>query len=70
MCDQYAHAWKVCLAETPPETLIEPTHSIVGVRRTLPIGNAVEEVSVICTLLPHAFHLTATWLKVAKVLLP
>lgn len=68
MCDQNADAWEVCLAEAPPEALIEPTHSIVCVRRTLSVRDSVEEVSIICALLPHAFHLAAAWLEVPEVL--
>ena len=68
MCDQNADAWKVCLTEAPPEALIEPTHSIVCIRRAFSVGNAVKEVSVICALLPHTFHLATAWLEVTEVL--
>ena len=60
---------KVVLAKLPPKTLVETTNSIVGIGGTLSVGDAVEEVAVVGPLLPHAFHLGAAWLEVAKVLL-
>ena len=69
MCDQYANAREVRLAEASPEALVEATHSIVRIRRALSVGYTVEEVSVVCSLLPHTFHLTTAWLEVAEVLL-
>lgn len=69
MCDQNAHAWKVVVLERSPQTLIEATDTIVRVCRTLAIRYAVEEVSIVGSLLPHALHLGGTWLEVAKVLL-
>lgn len=68
MCDQHAHAGKVLLAKASPQALIEPAHSVVRIRRTLAVRNAVEEVSVVRPLLPHALHFAATWLEIAKVL--
>jgi hypothetical protein len=53
----------------PPKTLVETTNSIVGIGGTLSVGDAVKEVAVVGSLLPHAFHLVAAWLEVAKVLL-
>ena len=70
MRDQHAHAWKVLLAKASPQALIEPTHSVVRIRRTLAIRNTIEEVSVVRPLLPHALHLATTWLEIAKVLFP
>ena len=69
MCDQDAHAGKVVIAKGSPQALIEATDSVVGIGRALPIRDAVEEVAVVCPLLPHALHFEGAWLEVAKVLL-
>lgn len=69
MGDQHAHAWKIGLAELSPHALIEAAHTVVGVGGTFSIGDSVEEVAVVGSLLPHALHLGGAWLEVAKVLL-
>ena len=43
--------------------------AIVGVGGTFAVRDAVEEVAIISTFRPHAFHLGAAGLEVAKVLL-
>lgn len=53
----------------PPQALVEAAHSVVGVGCALAVGDPVEEVAVVGALLPHAFHLGATWLEVAEILL-
>ena len=67
--DQHADARKVILAKLPPQALVEATNAIVGIGGALAVGDAVEEVAVVGSLLPHALHLGAAGLKVAKVLL-
>lgn len=66
--DQHAHAWKVRLAELSPHALVETAHTVVGVGGAFSVGDSVEEVAVVGSLLPHALHLGGTWLKVAKIL--
>jgi hypothetical protein len=70
VCDEHAYAWKVLLAKASPQALVESTHSVVRICRTFAIRDAVEEVSVVRSLLPHALHLATTWLEIAKVLFP
>lgn len=67
--DEDADAGEVVLAELAPQTLVEAADAVVGVSGAFAVGDAVEEVAVVGTLLPHAFHLGATWLEVTKVLL-
>lgn len=69
MGDEDADAGKVVLAKLPPQALVEAANTIVGIGSTLAIGNAVEEVTIVGAFLPHALHLSAAGLKVAKVLL-
>jgi hypothetical protein len=66
---QYTHAGKVVLAELTPETFVEATHSVVCISGALAVGDAVEEVAVVGSLLPHTLHLSTARLEVAKVLL-
>lgn len=63
------HAGEVVLAKLPPETLVEATDTVVGVGSTLAVGYPVEEVAIVCALLPHPLHLSGTWLEVSKILL-
>ena len=67
--DEDAHAGKVVLAKLTPQALVEAADAVVGVGGALAVGDPVEEVAVVGALLPHAFHLGAAWLEVAKVLL-
>lgn len=67
--DEDADAGEVVFPEQPPQGLIEAADPVVGIRSRLPVGDPVEEVPVVCPLLPHALHLGGTWLEVAKVLL-
>lgn len=64
-----ADAWEVFLTKLPPQALVEAADTVVSVRSALPVRDAVEEVAVVCSFLPHAFHLSTAWLEVAKVLL-
>ena len=66
---QHADARKVVLAKLPPQTLVEAADAVVGIGSTLAIGDPVEKVAVVGAFLPHALHLGAAWLEVAKVLL-
>ena len=66
---QYADAGKVVLAKLAPQALVEAADAVIGVGGALAVGNAVEEVAVVGALLPHALHLGAAGLEVAKVLL-
>lgn len=68
MRDKHAYTRKIRLTKAPPQTLIKPTDTIIRISGTLSIRNAVEEVSIIRPLLPHALHLVAAWLEIAKVL--
>lgn len=68
MCDQHTDTREVGLSKAPPQALIKSTDTIVRIRRTFSIWNAVEEVTIIRSFLPHAFHLSAAWLEIAKVL--
>lgn len=67
---QDADAGKVLLAEESPQRFVEPADPVVGVCRRLAVGNAVEEVAVVRSLHPHAFHLCGAWLEISKVLFP
>lgn len=67
--DKHTHTWEVGLVEIPPQALVKTTDSVVCVGGALSIGYTIEEVTVICPLLPHSFHLGRTRLEVAKVLL-
>ena len=69
MCDQHAHAGEVWLAKLPPHALVKTADSVVGVGSALAIRDAVEEVAIIGSFLPHALHFSRTWLKVAEILL-
>ena len=69
MRHQYQHARKLLVSKLPPQTLIEPTDTIIRIRGTLSIRYTIEKVSIICTLSPHTFHLRTARLKVAKILL-
>lgn len=66
--NQDADTGKVVVLEGSPQALVEATDTIVRVCRALAIRYAVEEVTIVGPLLPHALHLGGTWLKVAKVL--
>jgi hypothetical protein len=66
---KYANARKVILAKLAPQTLVEAADPIIGIGSALAVGNPVEEVAVVGALLPHALHLGAARLEVAKVLL-
>ena len=68
MCNQDTHTRKVVVAKRSPQALIEATDSVVRICRTLAIWYAVEEVTVVCPLLPHSLHFGRAWLEVAKVL--
>jgi hypothetical protein len=68
MRDEYAYTGKIVLIETTPKRIIETRNPIVGVSSTLAVWYAVEEVSVVCPLLPHAFHLCSAWLEISEVL--
>lgn len=61
-------AGKVFLAELAPQALVEARDTVVGVSGALTVGDAVEEVAVVGTFLPHALHLGAARLEVAKIL--
>lgn len=67
--DKHADTGKVLLTKAAPESLVEARDTVIGVCCTLSVGDTVEEMAIICTLLPHALHLGRAWLKVAKVLL-
>jgi hypothetical protein len=67
--DQHADTGEVWIAELPPQALVEATDAVIGVGRTFAVGDAVEEVAIVGSLLPHPLHLGGTWLEVAKVLL-
>lgn len=67
--DENTDAGKVVLAKLAPETLVEAADAVVSVGGALAVGDAVEEVAVVSTFLPHALHFGAAGLKVAKVLL-
>lgn len=69
MRDQNADTGEVVVAKGPPQTLVEAADSVVGICGTLAVRYAVEEVAVVCALLPHALHFGRAWLEVAKVLL-
>lgn len=55
--DQHAHAWKVWLAKLSPHALVEAADAVVSVGSTLAVRDAIEEVTIVCSLLPHALHL-------------
>jgi hypothetical protein len=69
MGDEHAHTGEVVVLERSPQTLVEATDTVVGIRGTLAVGYAVEEVAVVSPLLPHPLHFSRAWLEVAKVLL-
>ena len=52
--DQDADRGEVCFAKTPPQAFIEARDAIVGICSTLAVWYTVEEVAVVCSLLPHA----------------
>lgn len=66
---EYAYASKVVFTKLTPQALIEAADSVVRVGSALAIGDTVEEMAVVRTLLPHSFHLCAAWLEVSKILL-
>ena len=68
MGDEHAHTGEVVVLEGSPQTLVEATDTVVGIRCTLAVGYAVEEVAIIGPLLPHPLHFGRAWLEVAKVL--
>ena len=67
--DEDTDAGEVVVAELAPEGLVEARDAVVGVGGALAVGDAVEEVAIVCALLPHALHLGTARLEVAKVLL-
>lgn len=69
MRNKHAYAWEVRLSKASPQSLVEPAHPIVRIRRALAVRDAVEEMSIVRAFLPHALHLATTWLEVSKVLL-
>jgi len=69
MCHKHTHTREIHIPELPPQTLVEPRHAIVRIGGGLPIRDAIEEMSIIRPLLPHALHLRRTRLEIAKVLL-
>ena len=68
MRHEHTDTRKIGIAKLPPQALIEPGHTIVRIRRTLPVRDAIEEMAVVGALPPHALHLLAARLEVAKVL--
>lgn len=66
---QDAYAGKVIFSKLTPQALVEATNTVIGIRSALPVGYTIEEVAIVGSLLPHAFHFGAAWLEVAKVLL-
>ena len=66
---QDAHTGAIILPKESPQGLIKPADPIVGIRGRLAVGDAVEEMPIICPLHPHALHLRGAWLEIAKVLL-
>ena len=68
MSDQHTDTGEVGVSELPPQTLVEAAHAVVGVGSALTVRNAVEEVAVVGSLLPHPLHFGRAWLEVAKVL--
>ena len=68
MRNQDANAREIRVPKLSPYALIEPTHAVIRICCALAVWDAVEEVTVVCSLLPHAFHLRRTRLEVAKVL--
>lgn len=69
MSDQDAYAGKVIFSKLTPQALVEATNTVVGICSALSVGDTIEEVAIVGSFLPHAFHLGAAWLEVAKVLL-
>lgn len=70
MRDEHTDAGKVVVSKRSPQTLVEATHAIIGIRCTLAVRYAVEEVAIVGPLLPHALHFGRAWLEVAEILLP
>ncbi len=69
MRDEYTDARAIVLAELSPETLVEAADPIVRVGRGFAVRDAVEEMAVVGSFLPHLLHRGRGRLKVAKVLL-
>lgn len=66
---QDANTREIVLPKLPPQALVEARDTIVRIGRALAVGNPVKEMTIIGTFLPHALHLGAAGLEVAKVLL-
>lgn len=62
-------AGKIIVTKLAPHALVKARDTVVGISRTLAIGDAIEKVAVVSALLPHALHLGTTGLEVAKILL-
>ena len=57
MRDKDAYAGEVTVAKLSPQAVVEAADTIVCVRSTLTVGDAVEEMTIVGAFLPHAFHL-------------
>lgn len=68
MCNENQNAGKVLIGKLPPKALIKPTHTIIRIRRRLPIRYPIKEVSVRRPLMPHPLHLSRARLKIAEIL--
>ncbi|KAH0250575.1 phosphoglycerate mutase-like protein, partial [Aureobasidium melanogenum] len=55
--DEYADGREIVFTEVAPQALVEAANTIVGIGSTLAVGDAVEEMTIVGALLPHAFHL-------------
>jgi len=69
MCYKYANTWEVCFPKLSPHTLVEATDPIICISSTFSIWDAVKEVAIISSLLPHPLHFGRAWLEVSKILL-
>lgn len=68
MRDKNANTGEIFLSKLSPQALIEATNTVISISSTLSVGNAIEEVTVVSSFLPHPFHLRRTGLEVPKVL--
>lgn len=68
MRNKHTHAREVFFSEAPPERFVEAGNTIVGIGGGFSVGDPVEEVTVVGTLLPHAAHFGGAGLEVSEIL--